>query len=98
MILRHCEEHLRRSNPRLRFSTKTGLLRGACHWARIRATRWLAMMGWTAPRTASMCQTGDVDSTRRREPSMGEISMIGLDLAKNVFQVHGVDASGAVVV
>src|SRR5258708_32133947 len=45
-----------------------------------------------------MCQTGDVDSTRRREPSMGEISMIGLDLAKNVFQVHGVDASGAVVV
>jgi transposase len=28
---------------------------------------------------------------------MGEISMIGLDIAKNVFQVHGVDASGAVV-
>ena len=28
---------------------------------------------------------------------MAEISMIGLDLAKNVFQVHGVDASGAVV-
>ena len=28
---------------------------------------------------------------------MGEISMIGLDLAKNVFQVHGVDASGRVV-
>jgi transposase len=26
-----------------------------------------------------------------------QISMIGLDLAKNVFQVHGVDASGAVV-
>lgn len=28
---------------------------------------------------------------------MAQISMIGLDLAKNVFQVHGVDASGAVV-
>jgi transposase len=28
---------------------------------------------------------------------MGEISMIGLDIAKNVFQVHGVDASGTVV-
>jgi transposase len=28
---------------------------------------------------------------------MNEISMIGLDLAKNVFQVHGVDASGKVV-
>jgi transposase len=29
---------------------------------------------------------------------MGEISTIGLDLAKSVFQVHGVDGSGAVVV
>jgi transposase len=28
---------------------------------------------------------------------MGELSMIGLDLAKTVFQVHGADASGAVV-
>jgi transposase len=28
---------------------------------------------------------------------MGEISMIGLDIAKNVFQVHGIDASGTVV-
>ena len=28
---------------------------------------------------------------------MATISMIGLDLAKNVFQVHGVDATGAVV-
>src|ERR1700693_4133345 len=28
---------------------------------------------------------------------MSEISMIGLDVAKNVFQVHGVDASGGVV-
>src|SRR5260370_2651308 len=29
---------------------------------------------------------------------MGEISMIGVSLAKKVLQVHGVDASGAVVV
>ncbi len=28
---------------------------------------------------------------------MGEVSMIGVDLAKSVFQVHGADASGAVV-
>src|SRR3954453_14336042 len=34
---------------------------------------------------------------QRREPSMGEISMIGLDIAKHVFHVHGVDASGAPV-
>src|SRR6202008_2487940 len=44
-----------------------------------------------------MCQTGDVESTRQREPSMRKISTIGLDLAKNVFQIHGIDASGAVV-
>jgi transposase len=29
---------------------------------------------------------------------VGEISTIGLDLAKNVFQVHGVDGKGAVVI
>jgi len=29
---------------------------------------------------------------------MGEVSTIGLDLAKSVFQVHGVDADGAVVI
>src|SRR5260370_9226116 len=75
----------RRSNP-CYFRDNNGLLRCARN------------DGVDGPRTASMCQTGDVDSTRRREPSMGEISMIGLDLAKNVFQVHGVDASGAVVV
>jgi transposase len=31
------------------------------------------------------------------EPSMGKITTIGLDLAKHVFQVHGVDAEGTVV-
>lgn len=28
---------------------------------------------------------------------MGEVGTIGLDLAKNVFQAHGADASGGVV-
>ena len=28
---------------------------------------------------------------------MGEVRTIGLDLAKHVFQVHGVDAEGAAV-
>jgi hypothetical protein len=31
------------------------------------------------------------------EPSMDEVTTIGLDLAKHVFQVHGVDAEGAMV-
>jgi hypothetical protein len=29
---------------------------------------------------------------------MGEVSTIGLDIAKSVFQVHGVDDSGAIVI
>jgi hypothetical protein len=33
-----------------------------------------------------------------REPSTKEISTVGLDLAKTVFQVHGIDAAGEVVV
>lgn len=28
---------------------------------------------------------------------MGEITTIGLDIAKNVFQLHGVDADGQIV-
>jgi transposase len=36
-------------------------------------------------------------STIKREASMTEVSTIGLDLAKMVFQAHGADASGGVV-
>ncbi len=32
------------------------------------------------------------------EPSMNEVSTIGVDLAKNVFQVHGVSDAGAVMI
>ena len=31
-------------------------------------------------------------------PILGEVSTIGLDIAKSVFQIHGVDAAGAVVI
>src|SRR5919202_5976660 len=41
-----------------------------------------------------MCHSGGVEH-HLREASMGEVSIIGLDLAKNVFQAHGADASGA---
>ena len=36
--------------------------------------------------------------TTLREPSMGEVITIGLDIAKSVFQAHGVDGAGAVVI
>src|SRR5713226_7862680 len=52
--------------------------------------------GVDGPLTASVCQSWVVDNTNRREPSMKEVTTIGLDLAKAVFQVHGVDAVGAV--
>ena len=34
----------------------------------------------------------------QEEPSTMNISTIGLDLAKNVFQVHGIDDTGQVIV
>src|SRR5919206_3426883 len=52
-------------------------------------------MVWTPP-TALVCQSGGVEH-HSREASMGQVSTIGLDLAKSIFQVHGADASGAVV-
>jgi len=36
-------------------------------------------------------------TTGKQEPSMNEAITIGIDLAKNVLQVHGVDAEGGVV-
>ena len=56
----------------------------------------LVMMGWTPPPTALTCQDGGVES-HQREASVTEVSTIGLDLAKNVFQAHGADAAGAPV-
>src|SRR5438132_1734699 len=44
-----------------------------------------------------MCQSWVLDANGR-EPSMQEVTTIGVDLAKTVFQVHGVDHAGAVVV
>src|SRR5208337_2072376 len=52
--------------------------------------------GVDGPLTASVCQSWVIENTNRREPSMKEVTTIGLDLAKAVFQVHGVDAAGAV--
>src|SRR6266852_2413221 len=54
--------------------------------------------GVDGPLTASMCQSWVVENTNGREPSMTEVSTIGLDLAKRVFQVHGVDKPGEVVI
>ena len=44
--------------------------------------------GVDAPPTASMCQSGDVEH-HLREASVSKVIMIGLDIAKYVFHVHG---------
>ena len=57
-------------------------------------------MGWMAPAhgiEVPRCE-GCQAFTSIREPPGMEISTIGLDLAKSVFQVHGIDAEGEVIV
>jgi transposase len=43
-----------------------------------------------------MCQGGAIEN-HRKEASMEEITTVGLDLAKHVFQAHGASASGTVL-
>jgi len=45
-----------------------------------------------------MCQTEIVDiSVNDKEESAMKINRVGVDLAKNVFQLHGADAHGKAV-
>jgi len=55
------------------------------------------MMGWMAPLRHLGAKMLVVESPADGEPSMSEIRTIGLDLAKHIFQVHGVDAEGTTV-
>ena len=51
------------------------------------------------PPCGIICQDEVVDrDIPSKEPSMEQVITIGLDLAKNVFQVHGIDAAGKVLV
>jgi hypothetical protein len=56
----------------------------------------LDLMGWVAPSRHLRAKVA-VEVTQK-EPSAMELATIGLDLAKQVFQVHGVDEVGHVVV
>jgi transposase len=57
----------------------------------------LPLLGWMAPLRHRCAKLVFSENHQEREPSMSEITTIGLDLAKHVFQVHGVDAEGATV-
>jgi hypothetical protein len=55
------------------------------------------MMGWMAPLRHLSAKLLSDRISSEWEPSMGEVTTIGLDLAKHVFQVHGIDAQGTTV-
>src|SRR5450631_2017120 len=57
-------------------------------------------MLWTAPPPAHRCHGygGCLGSHDSEERAMQMITTVGLDIAKSVFQVHGVDAGGQVIV
>ena len=40
----------------------------------------------------------DANQELRRSPNMQVVRTVGLDIAKSVFQVHGVDGVGQVVI
>src|SRR5499425_228148 len=44
-----------------------------------------------------MCQARAVECNELKEPSTMEITTVGLDIAKRVFQLHGIDAAGKAV-
>jgi len=54
------------------------------------------LIGWMAPSRHLSARMVVVEDHQEREPSMEKITTIGLDLAKNVFQVHGIDETNGV--
>ena len=55
-------------------------------------------MDWTPPPDGiESCQGGGgINATRKEKASMEQVSIIGIDLAKNSFQLHGARADGSV--
>lgn len=53
--------------------------------------------GVDAPRRHRCAKVAGVEAPLRRGASMGEVGVIGLDLAKNVFQAHGAGVDGSVI-
>ena len=59
------------------------------------------MMLWTAPPPGRANASESVADAGNHDPEeliMQAIATVGLDIAKSVFQVHGLDARGSVVV
>ena len=54
-------------------------------------------MGWMAPSRHWCAKLVAVEDHQQRGPSMNKVTTIGLDLAKSVFQVHGVNEAEQIV-
>src|SRR5215218_104395 len=87
---------LQRPGTSGRYRVDAGCSQRAGPPGQLTATRHLRKVQGGRPPTALVCQSGGVEH-HSREASMGQVSTIGLDLAKSIFQVHGADASGAVM-
>ena len=61
------------------------------------ATRRPGRVQGGRPPAASMCQNEVVSDFRQRRPSVDQISRIGMDTSKHIFQLHGVNAAEAPV-
>src|SRR5262249_55889753 len=83
--------------PALLNGTRSGLSETSAGQATRYRRRGDRVMGWMAPFRHRRAKLVFCRITRNREPSMSEVTTIGLDLAKHVFQVHGIDAQGATV-
>jgi hypothetical protein len=55
-------------------------------------------MLWMAPAPASVFRHSLGDIIQIKGATMSELATVGIDLAKCVFQIHGVDENGLVVV
>ncbi|MFB2842882.1 hypothetical protein ACE1BJ_15820, partial [Aeromonas jandaei] len=56
------------------------------------------LMGWSPlPKTASECQSGECTFPLMREATTMKATTIGIDLAKHLFQLHGVDQHGKTI-
>ena len=75
-------------------SQPTGTEVGDTPWLGSDVNGTLNLMGWTTPAPGIECHRVIVMQTNHmRGSSTCRLARIGLDLAKNVFQIHGVDAS-----
>src|SRR3982750_1261446 len=54
---------------------------------------WSGAVGVDGPLTASLCQNEVVADLRHRRPSVDQITRVGMDTSKHVFQLHGVNAA-----